>query len=408
MMKQMIKSAFGLLLVAVFGMAAAQDASSTANEVKAINVARQAGGVLVKLTLKKPLSAVPVSFSVANPARIAFDLPLTTNAIGQNSQTFNEGGVRSVNFVPTDEKMRFVLNLNQAMSYDARIEGDALLISLASSAAAVKTGALVTHFAEARPLSEQHAVRDIGFRRGKDGEGRVTVDLSEGNTGIDIRQQGSTLIVDFAKTSLPEHLRKRLDVTDFATPVTAVVATQQGDGTRLTITPKGLWEHNAYQTETQFVIEVKPIIENPNKLVQGSRGGYQGEKLSLNFQNVEVRRLLQVIGEFTGMNMVVSDSVGGNLTLILKDVPWDQALDIILQQRGLDMRKNGNVILVAPRDEIATKEKLEFESRQQIGDLEPMRSESFQLNYQKAKAVQKFLTNKDQTDAVKAGSVHGR
>ncbi|MFA7290695.1 MAG: type IV pilus secretin PilQ [Rhodocyclaceae bacterium] len=404
MMKQMIKGVLGLLLVAFCGTIVAQEASSAANEVRSINVAQQAGGVLVKLTLKKPLSAVPVSFSVANPARIAFDLPLTTNAIGQNSQTFNEGGVRSVNFVQTAEKMRFVLNLNQAMAYDARLEGDALLISLTSSAAAVKAGALVTHFSEPRALSSQHAVRDIGFRRGKDGEGRVTVDLSDANTGIDIRQQGASLIVDFAKTSLPEHLRKRLDVTDFATPVTAVVAAQQGDGTRLTITPKGLWEHNAYQTETQFVIEVKPVIENPNKLVQGSRGGYQGEKLSLNFQNVDVRRLLQVIGEFTGMNMVVSDTVGGNLTLILKDVPWDQALDIILQQRGLDMRKNGNVILIAPREEIATKEKLEFESRQQIGDLEPVRTENFQLNYQKADAVQKLLTDANQRMLSKRGS----
>jgi type IV pilus assembly protein PilQ len=172
----------------------------------------------------------------------------------------------------------------------------------------------------------------------------------------------------------------------------------------MTISPRGLWEHNAYQTDNQFVIEVKPVIENPNKLVQGSRGGYQGEKLSLNFQNVDVRRLLQVIGEFTGMNMVVSDSVGGAITLILKDVPWDQALDIILQQKGLDMRKNGNVILIAPREEIATKEKLEFESKQQIGDLEPLRTESFQMNYVKGADVKKLLTDSKQTLLSKRGS----
>jgi hypothetical protein len=154
-----------------------------------------------------------------------------------------------------------------------------------------------------------NSIRDISFRRGKDGEGRITVDLTDANAGIDIKQQGSNLVVDFAKVTLPEALRKRLDVTDFATPVLTVTTVEKGPNTRMTITPRGLWEHNAYQSDNQFVIEVKPIIENPNKLVQGSRGGYQGEKLSLNFQNVDVRRLLQVIGEFTGMNMVVSDSV---------------------------------------------------------------------------------------------------
>ena len=212
----------------------------------------------------------------------------------------------------------------------------------------------------------------------------ITVELSDPNAGITIRQQGKSLIVDFVKVTVPEALRKRLDVTDFATPVVSLNTMQQGADVRMTINPNGLWEYNAYQSDNKFVIEVKPVIENPNKLVQGSRGGFQGEKLSLNFQNVEVRRLLQVIGEFTGMNMVVSDSVGGSITLILKDVPWDQALDIILQQKGLDMRKNGNVILIAPREEIATKEKLEFESKVQISDLEPLRTESFQMNYIKA------------------------
>jgi len=230
------------------------------------------------------------------------------------------------------------------------------------------------------------------------------VDLNDPNAGIDIRQQGQSLVVDFVKVSVPDALRKRLDVNDFATPVVSVNTTQQGANARMTITPKGLWEHNAYQTDNQFVIEVKPVIENPNKLVQGTRGGYQGEKLSLNFQNVDVRRLLQVIGEFTGMNMVVSDSVGGAITLILKDVPWDQALDIILQQKGLDMRKNGNVILIAPREEIATKEKLEFESKAQIGDLEPLRTESFQLNYIKGADVQKLLGDPKQTILSKRGS----
>jgi type IV pilus assembly protein PilQ len=238
----------------------------------------------------------------------------------------------------------------------------------------------------------------------KSGDGIITVELSDPNAGITIRQQGKSLIVDFVKVTVPDALRKRLDVTDFATPVVSLNTIQQGADVRMTINPNGLWEYNAYQSDNKFVIEVKPVIENPNKLVQGSRGGFQGEKLSLNFQNVEVRRLLQVIGEFTGMNMVVSDSVGGSITLILKDVPWDQALDIILQQKGLDLRKNGNVILIAPREEIATKEKLEFESKVQISDLEPLRTESFQMNYIKAADVQKLLLDPKQTLLSKRGS----
>ena len=232
----------------------------------------------------------------------------------------------------------------------------------------------------------------------------MVVDLSDSATGIDIRQQGQNFIVDFLKTSLPDNLRKRLDVQDFATPVTDISTFQQGENVRMMIEPKGLWEHNAYQTDTQFVVEVKPVQYDPNKLVQGSRGGYQGEKLSLNFQNVEVRSVLNVIADFTNFNIITSDTVQGNVTLRLKDVPWDQALDLIMQTRGLDMRKNGNVIWIAPRDELATKEKLELEAKQQIADLEPVRTETFQLNYTKAEALSKILSDDKQRILSKRGS----
>jgi type IV pilus assembly protein PilQ len=266
-------------------------------------------------------------------------------------------------------------------------------------------GSVVSHFAESRATDVPHSLRNINFRRGKDGEARIVVDLSDSNTGIDIRQQGPNLVVDFLKTTAPENLRRKLDVTDFSTPVTSLATMVQGENVRMVINPTGLWEHNAYQSDDQFVVEVKRIVEDPSKLVQGSRGRYQGEKLSLNFQNIDVRAVLQVIADFTNFNIITSDTVGGTLTLRLKDVPWDQALDIILQARGLDMRKNGNVIWIAPRDEIATREKLELESRQQIGDLEQVRTESFQLNYHRAKAVFDFLKNKDQTVLSKRGSV---
>ncbi|WP_300336725.1 type IV pilus secretin PilQ [Accumulibacter sp.] len=393
--------AAGLLMVAT---ASAQEAGSAgANTIESMNVVQQGSVLNVKLTFKEPLKALPPAFSVAKPARIAFDFANTTNGLGKSSQTYNEGDLKSANIVQAEDRTRLVLNLQKVMTYEATIDGRNLLLALVPSAP-TQGAAVVEHFARAQPTETVNSVRDIVFRRGKGGEGRITVDLSDPNAGIDIRQQGSNLVVDFANVTVPGALRKRLDVTDFGTPVLTVNTVQKGANARMTITPNGLWEHNAYQSDNQFVIEVKPIIENPNKLVQGSRGGYQGEKLSLNFQNVDVRRLLQVIGEFTGMNMVVSDSVGGAITLILKDVPWDQALDIIMQQKGLDMRKNGNVILIAPREEIATKEKLEFESRIQIGDLEPLVTESFQMNYIKADAIQKLLADPKQPLLSKRGS----
>ncbi len=374
------------------------------NSIEAMTVAQQGGVINVKVTFKDALAAPPAAFSVAAPARIALDFANTVNGLGKNSQIFNEGDLRSANIVQAEGRTRLVLNLNQTMSYESRIDGNALLLTLLPAVRKGGVAPQVEHFSQAQPSQVGSSVRDIAFRRGKDGEARITVELSDPNAGIDIRQQGQNLVVEFNQVAVPENLRKRLDVTDFATPVISLDTVQQGANARMTITPRGLWEHNAYQTDNQFVIEVRQVIENPNKLVQGTRGGYQGEKLSLNFQNVEVRRLLQVIGEFTGMNIVVSDSVGGAITLILKDVPWDQALDIILQQKGLDMRKNGNVILIAPREEIATKEKLEYESKAQIGDLEPLRTESFQLNYQKAEEIKKLLTDPNQRMLSKRGS----
>ena len=235
--------------------------------------------------------------------------------------------------------------------------------------------------------------------------GRIIVDLSDNAVGIDLRLQGRGLIIDFQNTALPKNLERRLDVVDFATPVQTVDTFMQGGNSRIAIEPKGLWEHSAYQTDIRFIVEVKPVVEDPTKLIQGTRRGYTGEKLSLNFQNVEVRAVLQVIADFTGFNFITSDTVTGNLTLRLKDVPWDQALDIILQAKGLDMRKNGNVVWIAPSDELATKEKPALEAQSQIADLEPTRTESFQLNYQKADAVQKLLGDKAQPTLSKRGSI---
>ena len=379
-------------------------AQTPPNSVEAFDVSQQSGKVIIKLTLKEALRSQPGSFTVANPARIAFDLPNTVNNLGRSSQNIGEGELVSMNMVQAGERTRMVLKLRQLVSYDSRIDGNSLVITLAGApVTSVSGGAAVTHFVEAKQ-ADSHAMRDIDFRRGKAGEGRIVVDLSDSSTGIDIRAQGQNLVIDFFKTALPDKLRRRLDVTDFGTPVQSINTFVQGENVRMVIAPKGLWEHSAYQTDTQFVVEVKQIVADPNRLAQGSKVGFSGEKLSLNFQNVEVRSVLNVIADFTDLNIITSDAVGGSLTLRLKDVPWDQALQIILDTRGLDMRKNGNVVWIAPRDELATKEKLALESQQQIGELEAVRTESFVLNYQKAAEVQALLSSTTQKILSKRGS----
>lgn len=365
----------------------------------------QSGKILINLKLKQALKNSPPGFAVNNPPRIALDLPDTANALGKNTVNIGEGVLRSLNIVQAGNRTRLVINLSKPAGYETKIEGNNLLITLQGSETTGTTSNIGTKFAESIPGSQKHSLREVDFRRGKAGEGRIVVDLSDTNTGIDIRTEGKAIVVDFINTALPRNLERRLDVVDFGTPVQTVNTFGQGNNVRMVIEPKGLWEHSAYQTDRQFILDIKPIIEDPNKLVQGTKTGYSGEKLSLNFQNVEVRAVLEVLAEFTGLNIIASDSVGGNLTLRLKDVPWDQALDIILHSKGLSMRKSGNVIWIAPTDELATKEKLELEARSQISELEPARTESFQMKYQKASEVQKILGDEKQKILSKRGSV---
>jgi len=389
-----------LLLLVSWAAGIGTAIAQTTNSIEGFDVAQQAGAIVVRITTREPLQGVPPNFTVANPARIAFDFPKTVNALGRNAQEIGQGELRSMNLIQAADKSRLVLNLRRPVVHEARVDGRNLIITLQTAAASVTPSDKVAHFAEGR-ADARHAIRDVDFRRGRGGEGRVVVDLSDASTGIDIRTQGQNIIIDFLKTSLPDNLRRRLDVTDFATPVQVVNAFQQGENVRMIVEPTGQWEHNAYQTDTQFVVEVKPVVIDTSR---GARGRYTGEKLSLNFQNVEVRAVLNVIADFTDLNMVTSDSVGGNITLRLKDVPWDQALEIILQTRGLDQRRSGNVIWIAPRDELATREKLALESQNQITELEQTRTESFQLNYTKAADVQKMLSDRTQPVLSKRGS----
>jgi type IV pilus assembly protein PilQ len=405
-----IRNAFRLITI-VFSLGAlvaqAQEAANTdaMNSIQSISANNELGGkVVITVALKKAPSGLPATFAINTPPRIAFDFPNTENGLGKSTQEFGEGELRSANIVQAGNRTRLVVNLNQMLSYESRVDGNNLLITLQRKETGSNDSA-PAHFAEAKAgVKQQHSMRDFDFRRGKNGEGRVQIDLSDTEIGIDIKQQGRMLLVDFQHTSLPRNLQRKLDVTDFGTPVQLVDAFTQGDNVRLVIEPKGLWEYSAYQTDNKFIIEVKAVAEDPNKLIKGNHTGYAGEKLTLNFQNITAREALSVIADFTNLNMVISDSVSGSLTLRLKDVPWDQALDIILQSRGLDMRKNGNVIQVAPREEIATKEKIELSARQEIGELELVHTESFLLSYAKAADIAKLLKDKDTGLLSKRGS----
>jgi type IV pilus assembly protein PilQ len=361
-----------------------------ANTIEKVSVTRAASGsTIVRFDLKAPPANPPAGFATATPPRIALDFFDTGSALPSNQRAVDDPALRNLQFVQAGNRTRVVFSLNKPQVFDTKVEGNAVVVTLNDSMTAQTptAPAPVQRFAEAGPSNQQHALRDVDFRRGRNGEGRIVVDLSDNNTGIDIRQQGRQLIVDFQKTTVPRNLERRLDVADFNTPVVTVDTFEQNGNARMVIQPQGLWEHSAYQAENRFIIEVKPVIDDPNKLVQGTRAGYKGEKLSLNFQNIEVRSVLQVIADFTGLNIVTSDTVNGSLTLRLKDVPWDQALDIILQTKGLDMRKNGNIVLIAPREELALKEKQQLESQAQINDLEPLQTETFQLNYAKASDI---------------------
>jgi type IV pilus assembly protein PilQ len=324
---------------------------------------------------------VPTGFTVQTPARIALDFPGVVNNVGRSAIEINQGNLRSANVVQAGDRTRLVINLKQAAAYQARTEGNVLIVVLERSEALATAPAAPPAFAEGR-TRDTLALRDIDFRKGAGNAGRVVVDLASSQVGVDIRQQGQSLVVEFLKTALPEGLRRRLDVTDFGTPVQTIETNQTGDRVRMVVTPRGNWEHSAYQSDNQFVLEVRERVVDNTKLTQGN--GYSGEKLSLNFQNIEVRSLLQVIADFTSFNVVTSDSVSGSVTLRLKDVPWDQALDIILQAKGLDKRKNGNVLWIAPKDEIAAREKQTLEAQASTESLESLRTQGFQMNYAKA------------------------
>lgn len=378
---------------------------SPVNKIEKLDFATLPGGkVSVKLVMGRPVKAAPAAFTVNAPPRIVLDFPDTANATQKTAFSVNQGVISNVNLVQTKDRTRLVMNLSRPSAYNTTVSGNEVTIVLQSSDTSSVSNTSVTRFAESKLSDQRHEVKNVDFVRGRNGEGRVIVDLSDANTGIDIRQQGKNIVIDFINADVAANLERRLNVINFNTPVLHVDTMKQGKNTRMVIEPNGKWEHASYQADKRFIVDVKPIVEDPNKLVQGSKTGYSGEKLSLNFQNIEVRSVLQVIADFTGFNIITSDSVNGSLTLRLKDVPWDQAMDIIMQTKGLSMRKTGNVIWVAPSEELAAKEKLALEASQQIEELEPMYTEVFPIKYHKADAVRVIISDPKQKIMSKRGN----
>jgi type IV pilus assembly protein PilQ len=394
-----------LIVLTIFsGFALAEDQTALMNKIESVDFSSLPGGrVNIRVRTSQPLANPPAGFTLTSPFRIALDFPQVGNGLGKNSINADQGMLKSVSLAQAKERTRMVLNLSNIMSYNTSLSGNEVSIILQPSL--LNAGSTVeTKFAEPKLDGQKSAINKVDFVRGKNGEGRIVVDLSDPTVGINIKQKGKVIEVDFINTDVPADLQRRLNVINFNTPVMYVDTMKKGRNGYMVIEPKGVWEQSAYQADKKFIIDVRQVLDDPNKLVRTNKTGYAGEKLSLNFQNIEVRSVLQVIADFTGLNIISSDTVAGNITLRLKDVPWDQALEIIMQSKGLGKRKNGNVILIAPANEIAANEKQMLESLQQLEDIEVLKTESFTLNYAKANDIVNLLSNSKQKILSKRGS----
>ena len=379
---------------------------SWANELQDISFSTLPGNrVQINMTLAEPIEK-PNSFATDNPARIAIDLPGASSALKRKVIPIGVGVARSVAAIEAADRTRVVVNLLESVPYEIQPEGRHLLINIGGSGGVASMAAKST----TAPAVIAHSgarfkVQNIDFRRGPEGEGRVEIDLSDPSVVVDMRQEGRKIVLDLLDTQLPANLARTLDVRDFATPVTEVITRPQGRNTHMEITTEGDFEHLAYQTDNVYTVEFRALTRAEIEQKRREQKVYEGERLSLNFQDIEVRSVLQLLADFTGLNMVVSDTVTGRITLRLKNVPWDQAMDIILKTRGLSMRRNDNVILVAPTEEIAAREKLELESQQQIETLAPLRSELIQVNYASAAGLAALIKSKENRLLTERGNV---
>lgn len=395
-------SHLGLSLLAVLFSPALLAANLQALDVAALPGDR----VELKLSFDEPVLA-PRGYTIEQPARIALDLPGVSNKLGTKNRDLGVGNTRSVTVVEAKDRTRLIINLTNLAPYNTRAEGNNLFVivgegaasSAATRSAAAPAPAPVAAPAQAKTYAAQNkAISNIDFQRGELGEGNVVITLSDASVSPDIQEQGGKIRLDFAKTELPESLRVRLDVKDFATPVQFVSATGSDGKASIVIEPTGFYDYLAYQTDNKLTLSIKPLTQDEVEKRKSERFAYSGEKLSLNFQDIDVRSVLQLIADFTDLNLVASDTVAGNITLRLQNVPWDQALDLVLKTKGLDKRKVGNVLLVAPADEIAARERQELESQKQIAELAPLRRELIQVNYAKASDMAKLFQSVTSAD----------
>ena len=373
-----------VLAVAVLGWSCIAQAQSQTTLDKISFSTLPGDRVQVVLDLSAPVDE-PLSFAIDEPARVALDFPGVSLNLPRKSEDIGVGMARSVTAVEAGGRSRVVLSLVKLVPYAIDVKGSQVVLTLDSS------GSTTSQAVAKRAAGLKGSIESIDFRRGESGEGRVMVNLSDPAIVVNTFEQGNDIIVEFIGVELPENLSRRLDVIDFATPVKFVDTKQEGDNVRMVIEAGGVFDHLAYQSEDLFTLDVRALTQDEQEQARKEKFQYTGERLSLNFQNIEVRAVLQLIADFTGLNMVASDTVSGSLTLRLKNVPWDQALDIILKTKGLAMRQTGNVILIAPTEEIAAREKLELEAQKQIEELAPLRSEFIQVNYAKASTLATLL-----------------
>lgn len=367
----------------------------------ALDVAALPGDrIELKLTFDGPPPA-PHGYTTESPARIALDLPGVVSKLASKNRDLGGGNARSATVVEAKDRTRLIINLTQLTPYSSRVEGNNLFVVVGQGAKAAtsKPVASAPRVATAKPAPVKtyapvsKAIRGVDFQRGTQGEGNVVIDLSDPTIAPDIQEHDGKIILGFARTQLPEPLRVRLDVKDFATPVQFVNAAATGDRATISIEPVGAYEYSTYQTDNKLTVSIRAVTPDDLQKRNAERFAYTGEKLSLNFQDIDVRSVLQLIADFTNLNLVASDTVQGGITLRLQNVPWDQALDLVLKTKGLDKRKIGNVLLVAPADEIAARERQELESQKQIAELAPLRRELLQVNYAKAADIAKLFTS---------------
>jgi type IV pilus assembly protein PilQ len=385
--------------------------SLMAADLQAFDVAALPGDrVELKLTFDEPVLA-PRGYTIEQPARIALDLPGVSNKLGVKNKELGVGNARSVTVVEAKDRTRLIVNLTNLSPYSTRSEGNSVFVVIGeggnNTAASALPVAPAVSVAAKKYVPQANAISNIDFQRGELGEGNIVITLSDASVSPDIQDQGGRIRLDFAGTQLPESLRVKLDVKDFATPVQFVSATGTANKASILIEPSGVYDYLAYQTDNKLTVSVKPLTQDEAEQRKADSFSYTGEKLSLNFQDIDVRSVLQLIADFTDLNLVASDTVAGNITLRLQNVPWDQALDLVLKTKGLDKRKVGNVLLVAPADEIAARERQELESKKQVADLAPLRRELIQVNYAKASDMAQLFQSVTSADGAVAerGSV---